>query len=96
MAKAGNKREKTASLSKKTLPGLLVAASQGRKGLARLDKAIRKAGYLPAAEALTQKDVDVAFARFERLVEGLAPDGMTKQEWLKRVQEAVAAVDAGR
>lgn len=83
---------------RKTLAGFLAAAGRGRKNLAWLDKAVRKAGYLPAAEALTRKDIEVATARIERVMQTVATptEKIAGAEWRKRVEKAIAEMDAGR
>lgn len=82
---------------KRTLGELLAAAGAGRADLGWLDKAIRKAGYLPAAEAVTEKDVEVALARVRRIMETVATpaEPITGREWRKRVEKAFAEVETG-
>jgi hypothetical protein len=41
---------------KQTLGALLAAAAAGRADLGWMDQAVRKAGYLPAAEALSRRE----------------------------------------
>lgn len=82
---------------KRTLGELLAAAAAGRQDLGWLDKAVRKAGYLPEAEAVTEQDVQVALARVRRIMETVATpaEPITGREWRKRVEKAFAEVETG-
>lgn len=88
------KRTEVSATLRKTLSGLLAAAGQGRKDLAWLDEAIREAGYLPAAEVLTEKDLEVAMARVERIMQTVATpaEKITGREWAERVTKAFREV----
>jgi len=94
---AKKNRTAVSAALRKTLSDLLAAAGQGRADLAWLDVAIRKAGYVPVAEALAEKDVAVAMARVERIMATVAApaEAITGREWQERVEKAFAEVDAG-
>ncbi len=83
---------------KNTLAELVSAAGARRADLAWLDRAIRKAGYVPAAEVLTPGDVEVATARMVRIMETVATpaEAITGKEWRERVAKAFAEVDPGK
>jgi hypothetical protein len=83
---------------RRTLAGLLQAAAGGRPDLAWLDKAVRKAGYVPAAEALTRKDVRQTVGAISRtLIEAQeAARGPCCKESLGRAIAALAPLAAGK
>jgi len=76
------------------LSALVAAAGAGRKDLAWLDEAIRDAGYMPAAEAVTGKDLEVAYARIERIMQTVATpaEKIAGREWAERVEKAFREV----
>lgn len=101
MAKKRRKRAKRKTAKpavsgqlKEQLSALVAAAGAGRADLAWLDTAIREAGYLPAAEAVAEKDVEVAMARIERIMQTVATpaEPLAGREWADRVTKAFREV----
>jgi len=82
---------------KEKLAGLVAVAGAGRKDLAWLDEAIREAGYLPVAEAVTEKDLEAAMARVERIMQTVAApaEAITGREWRERVTKAFQEAEGG-
>ena len=83
---------------RKTVAGLVQAAAGGRADLEWLAKAVRKAGYAPAAEVLTRTDLARACAALAEALlaaEAAATDPAAK-EALRRAIEAITALAAGK
>lgn len=83
---------------RRTLAGLVQAAAGGRADLAWLDKAVRKAGYVPAAETLTRTDLTRACAALAEALlaaETAATDPAAKEAFHNAIQ-AITALAAGK
>ena len=83
---------------RRKLGDLVLAAGTGRADLAWLHKAIRKAGYVPAKDVLTQADVRAAVKHIIEALDAASALSTTNpccRETLHRAIQPIQ-VDAGR
>ena len=64
----------TAPDVRKTVEALIVAAAAGKPDAAWIDDAIRRAGYIPRGERVTQAEVKALIGRLMQVLEDLALD----------------------
>ena len=91
----------TAPDVRKTVEALIAAAAAGKPDAAWIDEAIRRAGYIPRGERVTQAEVRALIRRLLAVLEDLALEcgetcGEAMMERIMRGMDKVAALGTGR